>query len=75
MNTEKKNRPICPECKEQTIVLFTPPRKSIVGTWFGYKTIGTPQYIDWNRAHLYCCNGKTNCNYLAPIMGNVLTTP
>lgn len=71
-----KNRPICPECGKQTIVLFTPPKTGIVGTKEGYKTIGTPEYIDWERAHLYCCNGETNCKYEAMIMGDEkLTTP
>lgn len=71
-----KNRPICPECKKQTIVLFTPPKEGIVGTDEGYSTIGTPEYIDWNKAHLYCCNGKTNCKYEARLMGDdKLTTP
>jgi hypothetical protein len=67
---DKKNRPICPQCKEPTIVLFTPPKKGIVGTWFGYANIGKPSYIDWKRAHLYCCNGSTNCIYTAKLMGD-----
>lgn len=63
-----KNRPLCPECKQATIVIFTPPKKGIVGTDEGYATIGTPEYVDWYRAHLYCCNGQSNCTYTADIM-------
>jgi hypothetical protein len=70
----ENNRPICPECKKQTVVLFSPPREGIVGTKEGYDTIGTPEYVDWNRAHLYCCNGESNCKYTAYIMTD-LTTP
>lgn len=74
-----KNRPICPECKEQTIVLFTPPRDGLVGTDEGYTLYhdkNWQEYVDWNKAHLYCCNAKTDCNYKAMIIGgNELTTP
>ncbi len=73
MNKEKKY-PICPQCLCNTVVLFTPPREGIVGTVEGYRTIGTPAYVDWHRAHLYCCNGETNCNWTAYIMDG-LTTP
>lgn len=76
---EKKNRPICPECKEPTIVLFTPPREGLVGSEEGYKLYhdeNWQEYVDWNRAHLYCCNGATDCKYKAMIIGgNELTTP
>ena len=65
-------RPICPECGKRTITLFTPPKEGIVGTDEGYKTIGTPEYIDWNRAHLYCCNGNSNCKFTANIMGGFI---
>lgn len=70
-----KNRPICPECKEQTIVLFTPPREGIVGTEEGYKLYhdkNWQEYVDWNRAHLYCAN-DANCKYEARFVD--LTTP
>ena len=70
---EKRNYPICPECGKHTIVLFTPPKERIVGTEEGYRTIGTPEYIDWYRAHLYCCNGETNCKFNTPLLK--LTTP
>lgn len=43
-------RPICPECGEETIVLFTPP-------------IPNTMKADYGKAHLYCCNGETNCKY------------
>jgi hypothetical protein len=66
----KKDRPICPQCLQATIVLFTPPREGIVGTEEGYRTIGTPEYIDWKRAHLYCCNGSSNCTYTAYLLGD-----
>jgi hypothetical protein len=70
---EKRKYPICPECGKHSIVMFTPPREGIVGTPEGYKTIGTPEYVDWNRAHLYCCNGKANCKFNTRIRD--LTTP
>lgn len=59
----KKDRPLCPQCKEPTIVLFTPPKKEMIGT-----DPTSPEYIDWNKAHLYCSNGYTNCDYRAGIM-------
>ena len=65
--------PICPACGKHTIVGFTPPREGIVGTEEGYKTIGTPKYVDWNRAHLYCCNAETNCRFETRFVD--LTTP
>lgn len=71
-----KYRPICPECNKPTIVLFTPPREGIVGTPEGYETIGTSAYIDWDRAHLYCCNAETNCKTEWKIIGDDnLSTP
>lgn len=69
----KRTYPICPECGKHTIVLFAPPKDGIVGTKKGYETLGTPEYVDWNKAHLYCCNGETNCTFNTPI--NELTTP
>lgn len=66
-------RPICAECGCNTLVLFTPPKEDIVGTEYSYKTIGTPDYVDWNKAHLYCCNGETNCKTTYYL--NELTTP
>ncbi len=70
---EKRTYPICPECGKHTIVLFTPPKEGIVGTEEGYRTIGTPEYVDWNKAHLYCCNGETNCEFNTRLLD--LTTP
>lgn len=69
----KAKYPICPECGQNTIVGFTPPREGIVGTEEGYKTIGTSAYVDWERAHLYCCNGESNCKFDTRF--NDLTTP
>lgn len=67
----EKNRPICPECGEATIVLFTPPKEPR-----DFNLLGTPEYIDWKRAHVYCCNGSTNCKYEVLLMGGrELTTP
>lgn len=68
---EKKNRPICPECGKATIVLFTPPKENA-----HYEDIGKAEYVDWNRAHLYCCNGESNCKYAPMLIGDRdLTTP
>ena len=72
-----KSYPICPHCGCNTIVAFTPPREGIVGTPEGYRLYGEgnwAEYVDWNRAHLYCCNGETNCDVHMPIIGG-LTTP
>jgi hypothetical protein len=72
---ETKLRPICPLCGCNTLVLFAPPKESV---WnhkrLRYALLGTPEYVDWDRAHLYCCNGETNCNINIPIRGG-LTIP
>ena len=60
--------PICPECKQKTIVLFTPPKEPI-----NFQLLGTPDYIDWDRAHIYCCNGETDCKINTRLKD--LTTP
>jgi hypothetical protein len=65
--------PICPECGCNTLVGFTPPREGIVGTKEGYETIGTVEYVDWNKAHLYCCNAESNCKFNTRFVD--LTTP
>lgn len=62
------HRPICPECGKQTIVLFTPPKDYLYpkdGTVHpdAYALLGKPEYVDWERAHLYCCNAETNCKF------------
>lgn len=54
--------PICPECGCNTIVGFTPPKKGKFGK----------ENIDWERAHLYCCN-DANCNFNTRFLD--LTTP
>lgn len=60
-----KNRPICPECGERTIVLFTPPKLPL-----DMKLIGSAEYVDWSRAHIYCCNASTNCKYEPMLIGS-----
>ena len=60
--------PICPQCKKETIVLFTPPKEPA-----NFALLGTSEYIDWDRAHLYCANGETNCTF-QPLLKD-LTTP
>lgn len=64
------NRPICPECGCNTLVLFTPPKQPIK-----HELLGTNEYIDWDRAHLYCCNGETNCkkNYFLTNKEDLIT--
>lgn len=70
-----KQRPICPLCGCNTLVLFAPPNDEILAhDRLRYSLLGTPEYIDWNRAHLYCCNAETNCDISIPIIGG-LTTP
>lgn len=73
MTLMEKKYPICPECGCNTLAMFSPPREGIIGTKEGYRTIGTPEYVDWNRVHLYCTNGTTNCKFDTRIME--LTTP
>jgi len=68
--------PICPECGCNTIVMYSPPREGIVGAEEGYRLYAEKNwsaYVDWNRAHLYCCNGETNCNVVLPIIGGLMT--
>jgi len=69
--------PICPECGCNTIVLYTPPHEGLVGTEKGYRLYherNWNEYVDWSKAHLYCCNGQTNCDVNIPIFDG-LTTP
>jgi len=73
LKLEPRSYPVCPECGKHTIVLFTPPKEGIVGTEEGYRTIGTPEYVDWAKASIYCANGETNCNITTRL--NELTTP
>ncbi len=73
---EERTYPICPECGKHTIVAFTPPdeQKEKDNTDENGATKGTPyDHIDWNRAHLYCCNGETNCKFNTRFID--LTTP
>jgi len=70
--------PICPECGKNTIVLFTPPKEGIVGTKKGYKLFhsNSPDYIDWTKANLYCCNAESNCETRIPLWGkDTISTP
>jgi len=60
--------PICPECGKRSIVLFTPPNEPI-----DFKKLGKDTYVNWDKAHLYCCNGSTNCKFSTRIKD--LTTP
>lgn len=60
--------PICPDCGCNTVVAFTPPKEPIQ-----FSKLGTPDYIDWTRSHLYCCNGETNCKFQVAIVD--LSTP
>ncbi len=72
---ETKLRPICPLCGCNTLVLFTPPKQEVIDhPKLRYSMLGTPEYIDWDRSHLYCCNGETDCRLEIPIKGG-LTTP
>ena len=67
--------PICPLCGCNTLVLFSPPKAAVIGhDKLRYSMLGTPEYVDWDRAHLYCCNGQSNCEIEIPIIGG-LTTP
>lgn len=55
--------PICPECGKRSIVAFTPPKEGLVGSPKGYEVLGTVDYVDWDRAHLYCSNAESNCTF------------
>ena len=63
-----KKYPICPECGKDSIVLFSPPKEPV-----NFDLLGTQDYIDWFRAHLYCCNGASNCKFEIKIVD--LTIP
>lgn len=65
---EERKYPICPECGMHTIVAFTPPKEPA-----NFELLGKPEYVDWERAHLYCCNGETNCKFNTRFVD--LTTP
>jgi len=70
-----KLRPICPLCGCNTLVLFTPPKEEVFNhPKLRYSMLGTPDYVDWDRAHLYCCNSETDCRIEIPIKDG-LTTP
>lgn len=66
------NRPICPECGCNTIVLFTPPKADSIKN---HVDISSQEYVDWSRAHLYCCNGESNCKNTFGLMNFELCTP
>jgi len=75
---EKRRYPICPECGKHTIVMFSPPKDYLYPKDRkvhpdAYKLLGTQEYVDWDKAHLYCCNGTTNCTFNTKIRD--LTTP
>lgn len=75
--SEGRKYPICPLCGCNTIVMYSPPREGLVGTDEGYRLYfeqNWAEYVDWNRAHLYCCNADTDCKIEMPIIGG-LTTP
>jgi len=65
---KKRRYPICPECGEDTIVGFTPPKEPA-----DFSKLGTDEYVDWDRASLYCCNGRKNCSFNSRYKD--LTTP
>jgi len=69
-----KNYPICPHCGCNTLVMFAPPKKEVFDDLDKrYKLWGTTEYVDWDRAHLYCCNGETDCKFETKIKD--LVTP
>ncbi len=65
--TKETKYPVCPECGCNTLVMFTPPKEPA-----NYDLMGTDEYVDWDRAHLYCCNDE-NCKFDTRIKD--LTTP
>ncbi len=72
-----KRYPICPECGCNTLVMYSPPRDGLVGTDEGYRLYHEKDwanYVDWTKAHLYCCNGETNCDVNIPVIGG-MTSP
>jgi len=68
-NNRDMKYPICPECGENTIVLFAPPKegKSCSADDVEWKN------VDIQRTHLYCCNGSSTCKFNTKIQE--LTTP
>ena len=75
LKKEKRKYPVCPECGQHTIVLFSPPHRGKDGKVLcPDKFFKDPQgYVDWHEAHIYCCNGSTNCQINTKIIE--LTTP
>lgn len=65
---KKSVNPICPQCGKDSLVLYTPPKDGLVGTIEGYKLLGTPEYVDWKRSHLYCSNAMSNCTFVKNII-------
>ncbi len=63
---KKRKYPLCPECGQATIVGFTPPKE-------GMYCDGDPEKVDWNKAHMYCCNVESNCEFDTRFLD--LTTP
>jgi hypothetical protein len=71
LKLRKAKYPVCPECGRHTLVMFTPPKK---GAKYPPKNDDYANgYVDWNRAHLYCCAGDTSCKFDTRVMD--LTTP
>ncbi|TXG76594.1 hypothetical protein E6Q11_04305 [Candidatus Dojkabacteria bacterium] len=64
---KQRKYPICPECGQASLAGFIPPKEGMSFTEHGDSA------IDWNKAHLYCTNGNTNCSYSTKIKD--LTTP
>ena len=65
---DTSHRPLCPECHQPTVVLFSPPKDYLFpkdGTVHpdAYTLMGKQEYVDWNKAHLYCSNASTNCTF------------
>lgn len=58
----KHKYPICPECGQRSIVLFAPPKETARNS-----------EVNWDIAHIYCCNGRSNCKINTLIKD--LTTP
>ena len=58
----KSKYPICPECGQRSIVLFSPPKETALNS-----------EVNWDLASIYCCNGKSNCKIGTLIRD--LTTP
>lgn len=67
---KETSKPICPQCGNASMTLFTPLKQSLSANpeWRAEakKILKGADKIDWEKAHLYC-NRDLNCTYEFPL--------